>query len=298
VTATFSIIVPTYNRPGALASCLDALAGLDYPHECFEAIVVDDGSTCDLSNVFEQYHLLMRMNWVKTANSGPAAARNAGASAAAHDFLAFTDDDCTPQPDWLQQLAVPLKTDGNVLVGGRCRNAKPDSLCATASQTILDVVNSVFNHDHEHAVFFPSDNMAVSRIRFLEIGGFNTSFRWSEDRDLCDRWSAQGRRLVFSPHAIVDHAREMGLWGFVKQHFGYGRGAWRFHQARRRRNGSTFNFSGRFYARCFLNGWVYQPLLRAVPLTALLCLWQLANAAGFFYQAIVSGPGFSARKAT
>jgi glycosyltransferase involved in cell wall biosynthesis len=290
VTATFSIIVPTYNRPGALANCLSALARLDYPKERFEVIVVDDGSTCDLSHVFEQYRPLMRMNCLRMANAGPGAARNAGAAAAVHEFLAFTDDDCLPHRDWLRQLAAALSTDCDVLVGGQRRNALPDSLCAIASQTIIDVVNSDFNQDHEHAEFFPSDNMAVSRLHFMEIGGFDVSFRWSEDRDLCDRWSAQGRRLVLAPKAIVDHAREMGLWAFVRQHFGYGRGACRFHQARRRRNAGRLNPNGRFYLNCFRNSWIHQPLSRALPLAALLCVWQLANAAGFFYEAIKSRP--------
>jgi glycosyltransferase involved in cell wall biosynthesis len=41
---TFSIVVPTYNRPERLAACLAALAHLDYPRDRFAAIVVDDGS--------------------------------------------------------------------------------------------------------------------------------------------------------------------------------------------------------------------------------------------------------------
>jgi glycosyltransferase involved in cell wall biosynthesis len=40
----FSVIVPTYDRPGKLAGCLQALSLLDYPSNCFEVTVVDDGS--------------------------------------------------------------------------------------------------------------------------------------------------------------------------------------------------------------------------------------------------------------
>ena len=38
----FSVIIPTYERPVPLASCLKALARMDYPRERFEVIVVDD----------------------------------------------------------------------------------------------------------------------------------------------------------------------------------------------------------------------------------------------------------------
>ena len=48
---TFSIVVPTHNRPTQLASMLQALARLDYSHGCFEVIVVDDGRKMSLDNV-------------------------------------------------------------------------------------------------------------------------------------------------------------------------------------------------------------------------------------------------------
>jgi GT2 family glycosyltransferase len=287
VTPTFSIVVPTYNRPGPLANCLAALAQLDYPADRFDVIVVDDGGTCDLSQVFGVQRPI-RVNRLRTANAGPGAARNHGGAAATHQFLAFTDDDCVPRRDWLRQLAAALSADGDVLAGGQRRNAVPQSLCATASQMIIDVANSEFNHDHQHAVFFPSDNLAVARDRFMQMGGFDASFRWSEDRDLCDRWSAQGRRLVFVPEAIVDHFREMDLWAFTRQHVGYGRGAWRFHRARRRRNTGGLTVNGRFYLRCFRRCWIDQPVQRALALTGLLCVWQLANATGFCYEAVAS----------
>jgi cellulose synthase/poly-beta-1,6-N-acetylglucosamine synthase-like glycosyltransferase len=39
-----SIIVPTFNRRRQLQTCLQALAGQDYPRDRFEVLVVDDGS--------------------------------------------------------------------------------------------------------------------------------------------------------------------------------------------------------------------------------------------------------------
>ena len=39
----FSIVIPTRDRPEALAACLEACARLDFPREEFEVIVADDG---------------------------------------------------------------------------------------------------------------------------------------------------------------------------------------------------------------------------------------------------------------
>src|SRR5690606_36415521 len=176
------------NRPAPLHQCLAALKRQAYPPDAVEVIVVDDGSRQRLEPVVASF---TGVRLIRQANAGPAAARNTGAAAATGDFLAFTDDDCAPHPGWLSAMAAELKRDSAVLVGGRCINALPNNPYSATSQMILDVVNDVFNHDHAHATFFASDNMAMSRRQFLEIGGFDASFRCSEDRDLCDRWSAR-----------------------------------------------------------------------------------------------------------
>ncbi len=38
--------------------------------------------------------------------------------------------------------------------------------------------------------------------------------------------------MIYAPAALVAHANELTLASFVRQHFGYGKGAWRYHRAR------------------------------------------------------------------
>lgn len=286
---SFSVVIPTFNRPRALRRCLSALARANYPRQHLEVIVVDDGSenASDVFGVANAFSDQLKVKVIRQPNAGPAAARNTGSSAARNEFLAFTDDDCTPRCDWLEKLAEVLSRRPDALVGGRRRNALPHNRYAVASQTIIDVVFAHFNRDAERATFFPSDNMALPRQRLLEIGGFSSSFRWSEDRDLCDRWSARGWPLIRADDAIVDHAHDMGLAGFFSQHFGYGRGAWRFHQTRARRGARRLEVEGSFYLKCFREPFRTHPRRRAIPLAVLLGIWQLANAAGFFYEALL-----------
>src|SRR6185369_10255511 len=95
----FSIIVPTYERPAQLSRCLQSLGQLDYPKENYEILVVDDGSAHPLDDVPFPVRIL------RHENTGPAGARNFGASQARGEFLAFTDDDCQPDAGWLRELA-------------------------------------------------------------------------------------------------------------------------------------------------------------------------------------------------
>ncbi|MEL7227305.1 MAG: glycosyltransferase, partial [Cyanobacteria bacterium J06576_12] len=56
---SFSIVVPTYNRPPQLAACLQALTQLDYPGDRVEIIIVDDGSTDDTAKIVSQMSFQM-----------------------------------------------------------------------------------------------------------------------------------------------------------------------------------------------------------------------------------------------
>ena len=94
----FSIIIPTYNRTAPLTNCLYFLTLLDYPRNCFEVIVVNDGGETKLEAIADTFRNQINLNLITQPHSGPAAARNTGAAKAKGEFLAFTDDDCMPAP--------------------------------------------------------------------------------------------------------------------------------------------------------------------------------------------------------
>ena len=94
---------------------------------------------------------------------------------------------------------------------------------------------------------------------------------------------------ALSREAIVDHAHVMGLAGFVTQHFGYGRGACRFHRARANRGTGQLMPEGSFYLKCFREPFRAQPTHRAVALAMLMGVWQIANMSGFIFQALHDG---------
>lgn len=222
-----TVVVPSYNRPDKLAACLKALDRQDYPD--LEIVVVDDGSETPLKPTCAPYP---QVRGLRQDNQGPAAARNAGVAAARDGFVAFTDDDCRPRPDWVSRLVAAHAGDPAALVGGRVENALTENVYSAASQTLCDYLYDYFGAAEGEAPFFTSNNMGCLKTQFLELGGFDRSFPLAaaEDRDFGLRWRATRGRLVYAPEAVVDHLHDLSLQKFWRQHANYGRGARHLHR--------------------------------------------------------------------
>ncbi|MCS6927691.1 MAG: glycosyltransferase [Candidatus Binatia bacterium] len=284
----FSIIVPTYGRPKQLAICLQALARLAYPRDRFEVIVVDDGSQSPPEEVVSAFHGQLDVTLLDQPHAGPAAARNTGAARAKGEFLAFTDDDCAPTPDWLSALAARFAAMPECMIGGRTLNALPENPYSAASQLLVDYLYAYYNANPERVGFFTSNNLALPRRLFWAIGGFDSTFprAAAEDREFCDRWRYHGYRMIYAPEAVVYHAHALTFRTFWRQHVNYGRGACCFHRLRAQRGCDRIKLEPlSFYVQLLrypsARG---QCLRRRLRLTALLGISQLANAVGFFWE--------------
>lgn len=286
----FSIVIPTYNRPDRLKACLETIARLEYPTDCSEVIVVDDGGEVSPEAVVTTFSNRLNVRLIRQQHSGPAMARNTGATEARGVFLAFTDDDCAPAQDWLQALAARFAVMNNCVIGGRTVNGLPDNLYSTASQLLIDYLYSYYNADREQAIFFTSNNFAIATAQFQAIGGFDGSFprAAAEDREFCDRWRQDGRRLIYAAEVLVSHSHSMTLHGFWRQHFTYGRGAFHFHRVRARREVDRIKFEPlKFYWNLIRYPFSETQRKRLWIVAGLLVLTQVANAAGFYWEKIV-----------
>lgn len=285
---SISVVVPTRDRPQRLARCLAALS-VQRPVVEFEVVVVDDGSETDLRPVVDGFADRLDVRLLVQPHRGPAAARNLGARRADGDLLAFTDDDCAPDPGWLAALARSASENPGAGLGGHTLNDLVDDPYASAGQILVDHLYGWFNGGRSPTPLYTSNNIAFPTHGFRSIGGFDEGFRLAagEDRDLCFRWARDGLPLVEVPDAVVRHAHALDLPGYWRQQFRYGRGAYRFHELREDENGSRvrvepIEFYVRLVSRPFAEG-------RSSPwrLAALLALSQIANACGYFTERLI-----------
>jgi GT2 family glycosyltransferase len=188
-----------------------------------------------------------------------------------------------PRADWLKMLAIRYAAlPDPAIVGGIVLNALPDNPYATASQLIVDVGHAYHNSDPNKARFFTTSNLAVPADRFRELGGFDESFGTtaSEDRELCGRWQHSGYRMVYAPEAVVEHAHTLTWRTFIRQHFGYGRGAVRLQRARARQGWQVFSPDPRYYRALLRAPFARFPFREAVGVAALLFVSQTITMAG------------------
>jgi len=280
----FSIIVPSYNRPRQIVLCLEALSRINYPQSKFEVIVVDDGSRLPVRTFISPFFDKMNLTLLTQENGGPSRARNAGADCAKGDFLAFTDDDCMPAPDWLQSLSLRFETSPECAVVGRSVNALEDNLFDTASQMLIEYLFAYYNHDPNQARFVISNNLSLPRKQFNTVGGFDTVFSSAggEDREFCEHWRYFGYRVIYAPEVLVNHSHGLKFSSFWRQHFNYGRGAFIFRQKCFHNRSQRIRLEPTtFYLNLLSYPFFHNRKKPAIRLSALLLLSQMANASGY-----------------
>ena len=290
-----SVVIPAFGRPRQLHDCLAALAAQTLL-EPWEVVVVDDGSPQSLADLLPAWAGSLNLRVIRQDNAGPAAARNRGVHEAVGRFIAFTDDDCLPDPAWLDRLLRAARERPCALVGGNTLNGLGSDFFASTSQLIVDLVYEYFNANPDNAYFFASNNMLCPRDGFLSLGGFDPGFprAGAEDRDFCDRWRLSGRPLVWRSEACVVHRHAQNFGKFIDLHVRYGRGAYLYQARRRQRQSGTMQDDLGFHRSLPQRLRHHRVLRKAslqrkLSLVAALILWQLANAYGFAIEALSAG---------
>lgn len=192
-----SVIVPTFNRLDYLQKCLASLVQLNHP--AFEIIVVNDGSTDETPTYLQELSKqINNLRLINQPNNGPSAARNAGIAAAGADIIAFTDDDCQPEPNWLVEVTKPFEDPNIVGVIGRTVYVSKNHRGRFPERVV----------QNPEAAFPMSCNLGYRKSALQKINGFDSFFDQftNEDAELALRiLKANLGRLAPNKKALVYH---------------------------------------------------------------------------------------------
>jgi GT2 family glycosyltransferase len=202
-----SVVIPTFKRRLLLERCLNALLLQTMDPAAYEIIIADDEPSLETKRLVEAYAgrtFLPVIRYCAVQGShGPAAARNQGWQAAAGELIAFTDDDCIPEPDWLARGISAFTPD----------------VAGISGRVIVPVGSGPTDHERnssflEEAEFVTANCMYRKRI-LADVGGFDERFTaaWREDADLFFSLLKRGERLLSVSDAIVIHPVRNAHWG-------------------------------------------------------------------------------------
>lgn len=196
-----SVVVPVYNGEETIGACLQALLTQDYPPEQFEVLVVDNNSTDGTPAIVQRSGLTPLF---ERRVQSSYAARNLGVRQARGEIVAFTDADCVPQPQWLEQLVTAFFSDDIVGVVGAIQPT-PGKTAVAQFLAQTHPVRSQMIGQLWHVV---TANVAFRRDTLIAVGLFR-EMRTSADVDLGLRLQLGGYgRIAYASEAVVRHSYE------------------------------------------------------------------------------------------
>jgi cellulose synthase/poly-beta-1,6-N-acetylglucosamine synthase-like glycosyltransferase len=208
-----SVIVPVYNDQAGVERCLDGLATQTYPAERFEVLIVDNRSSPPIhfdGAVPGDARLLF------CDKVGSYAARNLGIIQSRGEICGFTDADCIPQPDWIEQGVSALIQNGQkCIVGGDVRFRSPETGDATELYQYLSGFPQRTNITERG--FAATANLFSYRDHFDRAGMFDTNLLSGGDLEWCLRAAQHGINVVFCNTAIVTTSPRADLPAAIRQ---------------------------------------------------------------------------------
>lgn len=234
-----SIIIATRNRCSDLSRAIESIEDVLVPEGCdCEIVVVDNGSTDETPSVCSTLAKGGRksLKYIYDPQHGKSAALNRAVRETQGDVLAFTDDDCIVDPNWIKEIVREFASDKHLaLLGGGVRlYDERDVPITTVDGRGKIEITSLSMVLRTPLVI--GCNMAVRREVFTRIGAFdvymgpgtNAVF---EDLDFVYRAVKSGFKAVFSDKAVVYHnhgRRTANEAKAIRYKYDIGRGAFYF----------------------------------------------------------------------
>jgi glycosyltransferase involved in cell wall biosynthesis len=204
VSKFVSVIIPVFNDPERLKTCLLALEQQTYPQNLYEVIVVDNASNESIEELVSKF---AQVKPTYEASPSSYAARNKGISLAKGEILAFTDADCIPGLDWIEKGVASLTTSPNCgLVAGRIdiffRNPEQPTPVELYDSIALKFTQE---SDVKNQHFSATANLFTFKHVIDTVGGFDATLKSGGDREWGERVFQAGYKQVYADDACIKH---------------------------------------------------------------------------------------------
>ncbi len=233
-----TVVVCTRDRPEDLQRCLEAFMRL--PDDGQEYLVIDNCPASDVT--MELVKNYPKVRYVREDVPGSSAARNRALREAKHEFVAFTDDDAAPDPNWLRSLLQNFSDPRVMCVTGLVMPLELETEAQEWFERYSPHGRGFYRLVFDGATINPlivapvgvSASMALRKSAIDFIGlfdedlGAGTPTVGGEDCELFARILRGGYRIVYEPRALSWH-RHRRTWEELRKTLqGYGIGVYAF----------------------------------------------------------------------
>jgi glycosyltransferase involved in cell wall biosynthesis len=197
---TVSVVIPTYNRRGALARAMTSVVAQSFGD--WELIVVDDASSDETEEVVRSLGD-RRLVYVRiTQKRGGSAARNSGTRRARGKYVAFLDSDDEWFPEKLARDIAVFTLSGNSVGLVYCGKEVLDSDGRLLRRRIPTLQGDVYPQLLAHDFIGTCSRVAVRKDSLEAAGGFDESLPSAQDWDIWLR-IAKVTKVVCVPECLV-----------------------------------------------------------------------------------------------
>jgi GT2 family glycosyltransferase len=217
-----SVIIPTVGRP-SLQSTLTALAAQQEPPP-FEIIIAVDGPAVPDVRDTNMPTECIRVHLIRMGQrQGVSAARNAALGQANGQLLGFLDDDVLPDPGWMKSVCKNLAAFD--AVAGRIIEDDRTGTLAKLRRLAFDHRHSTNLAQGELVDYLNGGNFAIRADAMHRVGGFNTQYTKSQDREVARRLLHAGLSIGYAPGMIVHHSGSYTLGNLLRGRYKAGQAA-------------------------------------------------------------------------
>jgi glycosyltransferase involved in cell wall biosynthesis len=176
----FSIVIPCHDESRYVTRLLDSLENQTFPISMFEVIVVDNGSSDNMSEVIWSFaeNTSLQLHFLHEYKLGVSRARNSGAKSSIGETIIFLDGDNLVEPHFLDNLSECMATKG--CVAGTFRTL-PDSPTWKGSFVFwaLELIKCLIPR--------PFGKSFVRRDIFNHVNGFGDNIVLGENAEFLSR---------------------------------------------------------------------------------------------------------------
>ncbi|MBW6409446.1 glycosyltransferase family 2 protein [Clostridium weizhouense] len=225
---TVSIMVPAHNEAIVIRKTVESLLNLDYPHDKYEIIIINDNSSDNSAEILKNIKKSVpdrNLIIINTDNiiggKGKSNALNIGLSKSKGDILAIYDADNTPDSKALKYLVETLLEDKNLgaVIGKfRCRNKNRNLLTRFINIETLTYqwMAQAGRWNLFNLCTIPGTNFVVRRDIMESMGGWDTK-AITEDTEVSFRIYMMGYKIKFMPLAVTYEQEPETLKVWFKQ---------------------------------------------------------------------------------